>query len=162
GDRTAREAREMAASAVPSPVPELETNYEEHDAQNPALMPQKSAASGGAPAEQPVTATPVMREPVALPEPASPTHAENLDTHAMDKLLASLEPADKTPSRTTPRSKVARRRATKSLQWTSAGRGVSSFAVAPRRSDPVSPVPVPELQFFNAHDPRARIDVLRA
>src|SRR5262249_4136451 len=160
-DRTATKAIETAAPAVPSPIPEAETNYGEHDAQKPALMIQMSAASGGVLAQQPVTDTQVMQGPVARPEPASPTHEEHLGTHAMDKLLASLEPADKAALRTTPRSKAARRRGTKSLQWTAAGRGVSSFASAPGRSDPVPPVSVPDFQFFNAHDPRARVDALR-
>ena len=149
GDRI---AEETAASAVPSQVPERETNRGEHDAKSRALMTQKSAASGDVPAQQPATDTQVMQEPVMRPEPARPTHKEHLDTQAMDRLLTRLEPAAKTTLPTARRSKVAKQRGAKPLPRAAAGPGAPRFALLPRRSDPVPPGPAPEFRFFD--DPR--------
>ena len=161
GNPTAEGAGETAAPALPSQVPEVETKREEHDAQSPALMTQKSEASGGAPAQQPATDTQAMPEPVTPPEPARPTHEEHLDTQAMDNLLAGLEPADKATLPAARRSKAAKQRGAKSLPRTAAGRGMPSFALAPRQSAP-APGAAPEFRFFKLSDPRARVNDLRA
>src|SRR5206468_1534571 len=92
-NRPAKEAMALAAPTVPRQVPEVGLHEGAQDAHSPALLTQP----GEAPAQQPYTDTQAMQESVAGPEMAGPTHEEQVDTAALDKLLAGLEAADKTP-----------------------------------------------------------------
>lgn len=149
GDRTAEEPRETVAPAGPGQVLEGETNRAGQDVQSPALMPQKSAASGEAPAQQPATDTKAMQEPIPWPGTARHTHAEHLDTQAMDQLLTRLAPADKPQLPTVPRSKVSRKKDARTLpRVSSAGRRTPGFVLSPQRSGPIWPGPASASWFF--------------
>jgi type II secretory pathway predicted ATPase ExeA len=174
GDRTAQEARAIAAPTVPRQVPGVESHERAQDAQSPALLIQHSEASGEAPAQQSHTDTWAMQEPVARPETAGHLHAEQVDVQAMDKLLTGLEAADKTTVPTVPHSKAVKRRSTKSPLRAAASHGLPSFALSPQQSDTVPPrasglrpaavsrTPVAPLRVFNVDDPRARVNDLRS
>ncbi len=156
-------ASPTAASAVPSQVPEAGTAHGEDVPLSPALLPEKSEASGAAPAlpgptpaisEKPteVLDMQAMQGLVTRLETARSTPEERLDTQAMDNLLARLEPADKSTLPTARRSKVARKRGARSLPRAAAGRGTPG-TTSPPRSDPVPLRPALEFQFLDAPKP---------
>lgn len=142
GARTARAAGETAAPAVSIQIPQAETPRAEHDAPSPALLTPLRETSGEAPARQPATAPQAMQESLPWPGTVRHTHEEQLDTQAMDNLLSRLASADKPPLPTASRSKVARKKAARTLpRVSSAGRRTPGFVVSPRRPDSAWPGP---------------------
>jgi hypothetical protein len=105
-------ASPTTSSAVPSQVPEASTAPSEDALQSPVLQDHPPALSEG-PAE--VLDAQAMQEFVTRLDAAPSTPSEHLDTQAMDNLLARLESSDKTTLPTAPRSKVAKKKGTKSL-----------------------------------------------
>lgn len=170
-DRAAKEpeqstppfASPTAVSAVPSQVPEAGPAHGEQAPQSPALPPEKGEVSDAAPAQQhqtPTTSeapaevldTQAMQALVTRLDTSRSIPEEHLDTKGMDNLLARLEPADKTTLPTAPRSKVARKRGTRSVPRASVGHGAPGLT-SPSRSDPVPLSPVPEFQSFDTRKP---------
>ena len=103
----------------------------------PAVPGRASETSGEASAQQPYTDTQTMQESVAGPEMAWPTHAEHMDTAAMDKLLTGLEAAGQTTAPQARHSKAVKRSGARSPLQVAEGHGLTSFAVSPRQSNPV-------------------------